>query len=71
MIWNSIIILIKYENSLEMKLEGKELKLEEIIKKQIMEKEEQETDAERKLDKRLNESLNRAADRGATVEVEW
>lgn len=46
------------------------MKLEEIIRKQIIEKEEQETDAERKLDKRLNESLNRAADRGATVEAE-
>ena len=46
------------------------MKLEEIIRKQIIEKEEQETDAERKLDKRLNESLNRAADSGATVEAE-
>lgn len=45
------------------------MKLEEIIRKQIMEKEEQETDTERKLDKRLNESLNRAANRDATVET--
>lgn len=45
------------------------MKLEEIIRKQITEKEEQEPDAERELDKRLNESLNRAADRGATVEA--
>ena len=34
-----------------------------------MEKEKQETDAERKLDEKLNESLNRAADRGDTVEA--
>lgn len=45
------------------------MKLEEIIRKQIIEKEEQETDAERKLDEKLNESLNRAADRGDTVEA--
>ena len=45
------------------------MKLEEIIRERIIEKEKQETDAERKLDKRLNESLNRAADRGDTVEA--
>lgn len=45
------------------------MKLEEIIRKQIMEKEEQETDAEQELDKRLNELLNRAADCGDTVEA--